>query len=76
MPRSSPGLPPRAPVTHRTAVNEKEFSRWIICNTEAEMIQCPNCLESFPVKLARIRVSMQTTDLRPCPYCWKLSRIR
>lgn len=64
------------PRTHRDIVNEKRFAEWIVCNTEAEMIMCPACLESFPVDLHRIRNSMKGTDLRPCPYCWTLSRIR
>jgi hypothetical protein len=61
---------------HREVVNERRFPEWIVCNTDAEMIMCPRCLESFIVKLAFIRASMSSTDLRPCPYCWGLNRIR
>lgn len=63
---------------HRELVNERRFTVWKVVRESASgqpRMICPGCMMGFRVNLDHMYTSMQGSDLRPCPYCWKLSRL-
>lgn len=67
----------RNAATHREIVNERRFPEWglALSHVTGTYVVCPNCHMSVTINLERFINSLITTDLRPCPYCWKLSRV-